>query len=313
VKVLDIFSKRQRRLRGETPDVYVYDAVPHQLRVQIIHIWNDVLGGPEAYKDEFFGPETRDCYKGIVEILRREYGVFQLPPGQSTSWHHMKELAEFLLQEKDVERVLDAVEVSFRLIDLVVRDRSPLNIYPPGPAADSAIEELNTRLREHGVGYYFSSGEIIRIDSELIHAEAVKPALRLLSQPWLEGAQQEFLSAHGHYRAGRFKEALADALRSLESTLKSVCAKRHWAVPRNATSSTLIDVCLKHGLIPEMWQSQFGGLRSILEGGVPPARNRLGGHGQGSEVQTVPQHIVAYVLHMTAATIVFLAESEASL
>lgn len=32
--ILDIFSKRQARLRGEVPDMYRYDEVPQKLRVQ---------------------------------------------------------------------------------------------------------------------------------------------------------------------------------------------------------------------------------------------------------------------------------------
>jgi len=42
--VFDLFSKRQKRLRGEVPDVYTYDSLPRTLRNQIVHIWNDSLG-----------------------------------------------------------------------------------------------------------------------------------------------------------------------------------------------------------------------------------------------------------------------------
>jgi hypothetical protein len=51
----------------------------------------------------------------------------------------------------------------------------------------------------------------------------------------------------------------------------------------------------------------------MLESAVPTVRNRLGGHGQGREVVDVPAYLVAYVLHMTAATIVFLAEAETTI
>jgi len=70
---------------------------------------------------------------------------------------------------------------------------------------------------------------------------------------------------------------------------------------------------MKHDLIPAFWQNQMAGLRSLLEGGVPTARNRLGGHGQGESVQVVPLFMVSYVLHMTAAAIVFVADAEAAL
>ena len=120
------------------------------------------------------------------------------------------------------------------------------------------------------------------------------------------------MKAHEHYRKGNHEEALSEALKAFESTLKSICTKRNWRHPTNATSSGLIDTCIKNDLIPSFWLSQMGGLRTLLESGVPTARNRLGGHGQGATVRNVPSHIVAYVLHMTAASIVFVAEAEAS-
>jgi hypothetical protein len=54
-------------------------------------------------------------------------------------------------------------------------------------------------------------------------------------------------------------------------------------------------------------------LRSTLEAGVPTARSRLGGHGQGTQVTEVPQYLVAYVLHLTASAVVFLAEANAAM
>jgi hypothetical protein len=46
---------------------------------------------------------------------------------------------------------------------------------------------------------------------------------------------------------------------------------------------------------------------------VPTGRNKLSGHGQGSTPKDVPDHLAAYMLHMTASAIVFLAEAEAAL
>ena len=40
----DIFSKRQKRIRGEVPDVYQYETIPRELRVQAFHIMNRVFG-----------------------------------------------------------------------------------------------------------------------------------------------------------------------------------------------------------------------------------------------------------------------------
>ena len=299
--IVDIFSKRQRALRGETPDVYSYDRIPTPLRVQVIHIMHDVLGRTESAN-----------YSYITDTLRREYGVFRLSTDDREAENRMNDLLNFLLHEKNTERVLDAIELSFFTIDCFIRDNDYLTSHFASSDVDHPIDELNYRFKEHGVGYCFTDGQIVRIDSEFVHSEVVRPALRILNQRQYAGARQEFLSAHEHYRKGNTKEALNDCLKSLESVMKSICDKRKWAYGEGATASKLIGICFDNGLIPSFWQQQFGALRSLLESGVPTARNRLGGHGQGAAPKSVPGHVAGYVLHMTAAAVVFLAEAEAS-
>jgi hypothetical protein len=172
---------------------------------------------------------------------------------------------------------------------------------------------LNGRFREHGVGYQYESGEIIRVDSQLIHAEVVKPALALLTAPEYAGANAEFLKAFEHYRKGDTKECLNECLKAFESTMKAICAKRNWAFKPTDAAKKLIEVCLENGLIPQVIQSHIGGVRAALESGIPPSRNRLSAHGQGSEIVDVPEHYASYMLHLTATTIKFLVESEKAL
>ena len=70
MQVFDLFSKRQKKLQGETPDVYVYDDMPEPLRVQIVHIWLKTLGNEQQI---LYGNYV---YEQIVGTLRHEYGVF---------------------------------------------------------------------------------------------------------------------------------------------------------------------------------------------------------------------------------------------
>ena len=70
---------------------------------------------------------------------------------------------------------------------------------------------------------------------------------------------------------------------------------------------------LRIGLSLISGKSHFSALRATLEGGVPTARNKMGGHGDGTDPTAVPQHLAAYVLHMTASTLVFLIEAEKQL
>ena len=306
--ILDIFSKRQKKIRGEFPDVYSYDEVPIPLRVQIIYIVRDVF---EHVHYNAKGP----YYESIERVLCREYGMLRLPvensvPGIGVSVgaygayriDYEGALFAYFLQQEEIEKIIDIIELFFRF----------MHKYAGSAAVHSAIQELNARFREHGVGYCFANGEMIRIDSQYLHSEAVKPALDLLDRKRYAGAQEEFLRAHKHYRNGESKEAVSECLKALESTMKSICKKRGWRYDEKAGANKLIGICFDNSLVPAYWRSHFDALRSTLESGVPTARNRLSGHGQGETPTAVPAHIAGYVLHMTAAAIVFLAEAEAS-
>lgn len=306
----DLFSKRQKRLRGDVPDVYTYDGIPNPLRVQIVHIWTDTLGNGS----QWYEGQVRHAYEFIVNTLCREYGVFKLPGAEDYgNRDYINELANFFLQVKSVEKALDAIELSFRVIDRSTREWSYLSRRNASEIADGAISELNDRFKEHGIGFQFIGGEIIRVDSELIHSEAVKPALRLLNSKNYSGAQQEFLSAYEHYRHKKNKEALNDCLKSFESTMKAICDKRKWQYQSNATAKALIQVCFDNELVPSFWQQQLSSLRSMLESSIPTGRNKLSGHGQGSNPVVVPDYLTAYMLHMTASTLVFLVTAEEEL
>lgn len=310
--IYDLYSKRQKKLRGEVPDVYVYDDLPQPLRVQIVQIWWSTLGSQADFTNRH---TVRELYTEIVKTLCHEYGLFELP-GPNKYYgqrNYFGELADFFLHESNVENALDAVELSFQSLDRSTRNFRYLARDDASKRADTAIEELNYRFREHGVGYQFTSGQIVRMDSEFIHAEIVKPALKLLAQRHYAGAQEEFLKAHEHYRKGNEKEALSECLKAFESVMKAICEKRGWPYKDDATAKPLIKVCFDNGLIPPYWESHYSSLRSLLESSVPTGRNKSAGHGQGTKPVSVPNHLVAYMLHMTASAIVFLAEAEKQL
>lgn len=301
--IFDLFSKRQKKLRGEVPDVYVYDSVPAALRVQIVHILRDVCGS-----DSFNASYASDVYEAINGVLCREYGLFQLVQYAQSE---QEAVEKFFLAQQDTERVLDVIELAFRAVDVVVREVSRHNsrrkIEP-----DEAIADLNSRLKEHGVGYQFESGELIRVDSEFVHAAAVKPVLALLRTKGYEGANEEFLKAHEHYRHGRHKECMVDALKAFESTLKTICTKRGWVIPSTPTAQTLISTCMEKGLFPAFLETQMGAVRTLLGSGLPTVRNKLGGHGQGAEPVQVPDYMARYALNLAATSILLAVEANAT-
>jgi len=287
----DIFSKRQKRLHDEMPDVYTYDKIPSPLRVQVVLILQSsgVLGGAVA--------------RAVVEALCHEYGRFSLHDFNkklTVSRPYTKELIAFITDEEHYALTLDAIELTLQFMT---------KVYP----CSELVAEINQRFQEHAIGYQFENGKIIRVDSQLIHSEVVKPTLSLLSDKAYAGAQEEFFSAHKHYRKGENKEAMTDACKSFESVMKVICKKRRWEVDENAPAAKLISVCFEHDLIPSFWKSQMNALQAMLKDGVPTGRNKTAAHGQGEVPVTVPEHVVSYVLHMTASAIVFLVKSEQAL
>lgn len=311
MRITSLFSNRQKSLRGEVPDVFMYDKMPPELRVQIVHILRDYLGNEGEIHHS--GMMVGGAYEFIVKTLCREYGVFKLPGSRGrTDRDCLNELFDFILNEEDVERTLDAVELAAGVIDSYSRKWDYRHHQEADEEATAALGELNERFKLAGLGFRYEGGNIIRVDSELIHSEVVKPALALLHDGKYKGAQAEFILAFEHYRHGRTKEALAECLKAFESVMKTIANSKKWAHDPNATAKPLLDLMFQKELIPQLWAQHFSGLRGMLESGVPTARNRLGGHGQGSEVVSVPAHYVAFAIHQTAAAIVFLATAAAA-
>ena len=171
------------------------------------------------------------------------------------------------------------------------------------------VKELNDRFHEHAIGYQYSNGHIVRVDSDFIHAEVVVPALTLLSSQDFSGAEQEFRIAHKYYREQEYKEAIANASKAFESTMKTICDKLEWTYDKQrANASDLIKIVLDNELIPRYLETHLSGLKSLLVS-TTTIRNRSSGHGQGAEPSYVPEYLAGYALHITASNIVFLVEA----
>jgi hypothetical protein len=305
--ILELFSKRQRRARGDVPDVFQYTDLPLAFRTQVAHIFADLFGDPHAYESP-----TDRAFKSIHDLLCREYGEFSLWPKSDprkvhySSWQGT--VTNFLLNT-EVEKALDTIEIGLKVAHWCHEDYGFRRSAKPTMELDAAIQELNQRFREHGIGYQFEASEIIRVDSQILHAEAVKPALQLLADSKFSAANGEFLKAHEHYRHARYGESMNESLKAFESCLKVICKQRQFPHRETDTASTLINAVFTGGLIPAWLQSEFAGLRATLEAGVPTARNKLSGHGAGAQPKEIPASMAAYLLHMTASAVVFLVQT----
>ena len=281
-------------------DVYKYDSLPKELRVQIVYIWDEAIGRYED--DSIYGyPDTpiNRTWDIIHKIVAKEHGVFQLAHGDTPQ----ERCINYLLKSEDpVDRILDLIEFSFLCIHKKIGPVDKVT-------SDNAINELNGRFQRACVGYRFESDRIVRIDSELIHSEIVKPALRFLDAFGFEGPRDEFLEAHKHYRNGNNKEAVTFANSAYESMLKVICDNKDWKYEAGATATELYKVVRKNGLLPDYLDQSFNQLASSLKSGLPKIRHQEGSHGQGKTPRHPPEYIAGYAIHLAAANILFLYEA----
>ncbi len=187
----------------------------------------------------------------------------------------------------DVDKLLSLIELLCKKLDL------------------GFVDVINFRLRQSGIGYQFEAGQIIKIDSQFVHAEVVKPALGLLSSdPIYSVADKEFKEAHSHYRIGENKQAVTLAGSAFESTLKAICAQKNWTYEQGARATDLIKVVNANGLFPNFLDRGFDSYISAMKTGLPGVRNDAGPHGSPPNSPKVPDFIAAYAIHLSAANII---------
>ncbi len=311
----DLFSARQAApVEANGPDLLQYDSLPRAFRIQIINLLKATIGKVEMGR-HLNSPAAATSYRWWSDLYSRfirEKGVYWLTPGIDNP---LVQCIQYI-SEADTPDVLDLIEFAFKFVDTEIRNASPYermdisdaNLIQP----DAAIAELNRRFSQHNLGYEFTAGELIRINSRYIHTEVLRPALQLLQEAGTDfsGPLDEFLKAHEHHRQGNLKDAINWALKAFESTLKAICTARGWGFdPQKDTAKQLLDIAYAHNFVPVYLQQHLGGLRSALEAGLPTIRNKNSGHGQGPTPVAVPDYYARFALNLAAANIVFLIEA----
>lgn len=305
--VYETYSKRQKCLRGEFNDVYQHDKIPQKLRVQICNIYDSLFdynaARMNAICDEVHYIIVNEDGKDRLEFERQDIEVDSNKSSIATV------LISFAKRFADTDSFLTILEL---IVGFIYEQQECGNF--SNLDLDEVIEEINIRFRESAVGYHIEpeSLTIVRIDSNLVHSEVMQPVLGLLnSDPLYAGALHEFMTAHEHYRYGRYREAISNCGNSFESIMKAIHEKRGWNYEKGkATASPLIDSCAENGLFPSFQKEQLNQLKCLLRCGVPNIRNKVGSHGVGTDVTEVPEHLVSYMIHLMATNLLFLANAE---
>lgn len=289
-----LFSQRQLEAEGNIPDVYVYDSFPKVFRNQLIHIITSIMNSDslQYYSERF--------YQEICEAFCREKGLKAL---YYRGYRNTDDALEQYIDECSDEDFLDLLDFLFSSCFVILRDKNMIS----KETFTNYVNELNYRFNQHFLGYEFVDDKLLIKTNEHIHKEIIKPAIALLHNSEFAGAEEEYFIAFDCFKKGNNKDAIINANKAFESTMKVICNGMEYGYnPTKNTAKELIKILEDNGFYPSFLNSFITNIRVTLEGGAPTIRNKIAGHGQGGEIVNIPREYVEYVLGLVATSIVFL-------
>lgn len=162
--------------------------------------------------------------------------------------------------------------------------------------------KINQVMKDGNCPWVLSDGQFVLMDSSFFESEVLERANELLSINLFQGAKEEFLEARNDFTVGDYKGSIHNACKAFESVMKGIENRT------DGTASDLIKGLDKIGFYERIPEPIKDGFANQILSSVPYLRNRLGGHGQGSEIVDVPNEVAKLTLHLSASLIIFLME-----
>jgi hypothetical protein len=163
------------------------------------------------------------------------------------------------------------------------------------------VEEQERRGVMRRVVCIVAFPKVVMRESEVLHANAIEPALQLLQNQMFKHANTEFLAALEDYRKNDFGDSLVKCGSAMESVMKVLCHKKGWTYKETDVASTLVKTVLANTRL----ESYFESLLMI----VATLRNRLSpAHGAGTKAKSVDPHLARFAINVTASVIILLVD-----
>lgn len=292
------FFRREAEANGEIPDVWTYDNLPKNVRVQIWQTFES--------SDAFHW--ILETSKGICNFLRHEIGMERLSVYtyyySYQQWDYTEELKEFFIN-KDFRLALSVVEC----IAIALNEKANTS-----SRHKNAINDINYRLKEAHIGYEFNTDAnmLIKKSDEAVYQLSIEPAFHLLSDLKFKESIDNFSKAFSDYQSGTTKDlenAITNALKALESTIKNICKLKGYEFNEEKPLKDQVAVLKNKKFLPEKYSNYFDKITDLIIAVAAP-RNKTAGHGQSDEAaDTVDEKLVEFVLAQVASVIVFLTKN----
>lgn len=306
--IFKTFKERKRlAARDGEPEIYAYDQAPDHMRHQICLALGEGIGHCYLASHPFSPqPNANDIWEEIDRICRKELFSYL---HQTQERNLARKFLSYIMTTKDIEDFLSAVEIGCIGLQIVKDEYGGTEEGGAKLKGIEAIQEINGRFEQHSIGYQFENGSIIRVDSKLVHAEVIKPALMLLTNSIFTQANEDFMTAHRHYRYGEFKDLVTSANRAFESMLKAMCDAEKWQYAKGDRAAELVTKVRNGGLFTHDFDKSFDAYIAMLKTGLPAVRNDAGGHGAGLAAEAVTAEIARFAINLTATNVLFLGET----
>ena len=153
---------------------------------------------------------------------------------------------------------------------------------------------INKVFKSMDFPWRLADGYIIKIDNSLVQQEIIPEAVQLMEKNGFAGALQEFAQAQNDLTARDYRSAILNACRSVESTLK---------IALNEKKRNMRDLVIKatsQGMFEELPLEVEKGFGDNVFMSLAFMRNRLTGHGQGSDILTISEDYATLAVNLAA-------------
>jgi hypothetical protein len=201
-------------------------------------------------------------------------------PGAPRSDEYLAGLRHLVLHG-NAAFVFDALELAGRWMDASEKE--------------NLRQKANQIFELRACPWRLSDGEFFKLDGDFVGARLTFMAHDALAANRFAGAAEEYAKARQYLGAGEMREAIYFAGHSFESVMKVLTGLEH------ANADKLIKELLGQGYFDDLPESARMGFADQVLKALPLLRNKLGGHGQGAAVLSIPPTYGHLALQLAAA------------
>ena len=202
------------------------------------------------------------------------------------------DLKGFLLRGNYPPYVFDALELYYIIITDVTDDES-----------NSSFQKgLNGIFSESELSWRMAEGEIFPIDSHYVEEHVLRKSQELLKSLKFHGALEEFKKARTDLVNGDYQGAIQNANLAVESTIKGILGIE------KEKPGILFRKLIDSEIIPEYYKGFLEAFEENILRCVAKMRNeeKGAGHGQGPEINVIPEELAELGLHLSGVIIHYL-------